>query len=200
MGYFVILMICFVILMIYLFDLKKTKFDMRLLVLISIFTAISYVLNTIKFIRMPQGGSITFFSMLPVMIISFVYGRGAGITSGILLGILKIFDGIVFVNFLQFILDYVFANMVLGFSSIFGMNSKFKMCAGCLFAGLMSLMFNVISGVMFFREFVGDGMNIFLYSFIYNFLSVGIEVILTTVVMMIIPIERIMRVLKNKKA
>lgn len=200
MIYFVVSIICLIIFLIYLLDLKKTKFDMKLIVLISVFTAISYVLNMIKFIRMPQGGSITFFSMLPVMVISFIYGRGAGITSGILLGILKMLDGIVFVHPLQFILDYILANMLLGFSSVFGIDGKFKMCLGCLFAGFMSLMFNVLSGVMFFSEFVGDGMNVFLYSFIYNFLSVGVEVILTTIVMMIIPMKRIIRISKNRKA
>lgn len=199
MLYFV-LIICIVIFLIYLLEVRKVKFNIRLIVLISIFASISYILNMIKFIRMPQGGAITLFSMLPVMLISFIYGKGVGCTLGILVGVLKMFDGIIFLNPLQFILDYIFSNISLGFACIFGMKNKFIMFLGCISSGLLSIMFNIISGVLFFSEFIPDGVNVWMYSFIYNFSSLGIEVLLTSIAMLFIPIGRINKVLNIKKA
>lgn len=199
MLYFVLIM-CIVIFLIYLLDVRKVKFNIRLIVLISIFASISYILNMIKFIRMPQGGSITLFSMLPVMLLSFIYGKGIGCTLGILVGILKMFDGIVFLNPLQFFLDYIFSNMILGFACIFGMKKKFTMFLGCILSGFFSVMFNVFSGVLFFRDFLPEGVNIWLYSFIYNFSTLGVEILLTSVFILFVPVERIKKALKIKKA
>lgn len=199
MLYFVLTM-CIVIFLIYLLDVRKVKFNIRLIVLISIFASISYILNMIKFIRMPQGGSITLFSMLPVMLLSFIYGKGIGCTLGILVGILKMFDGIVFLNPLQFFLDYIFSNMILGFACIFGMKNKFTMFFGCIISGFFSVMFNVFSGVLFFRDFLPRGVNIWLYSFIYNFSTLGVEILLTSVFILFVPVERIKKALKIKKA
>lgn len=195
MMYFVVF-ITIVFLLIYVFEVRKVKFNTRLIFLVSLFTALSYILNMVKFIRMPQGGSITLFSMLPVMVISFIYGKGVGLTSGILLGFLKMFDGIVFVHPIQFILDYILGNMALGFSGMFGRDSKVKIFFGCIISGFLGVMFSVISGVVFFSEFSPENMNIWIYSIIYNFSSLGVEVFLTTIAMMFFPLDRIIKVSK----
>ncbi|BAK81705.1 energy-coupled thiamine transporter ThiT [Candidatus Arthromitus sp. SFB-rat-Yit] len=197
--YFLILILTIVFLGIYLFELKRIKFDTRLIIVIGIFSAIGYILNLFKFIRMPQGGSITFFSMLPVMIITFVHGRGAGLTSGLLLGVLKTLDGVVMVNPLQFILDYLLSNMCLGFSNIFGRKNKIRIFLGCLFSGILCVMFNVLSGVLFFSEFAPEGRNIWIYSLGYNFSSIGVEVLLTSILMAYIPLVRMIKSF-NKEA
>ncbi len=193
MIYFLLLGIMLFFFTVYIFEMRKVKFSIRLIFSIALFGAIAYVLNTIKFIRMPQGGSVTLFSMLPVMLISFIHGRGIGITSGILLGLLKMLDGIVFLNPFQFILDYMLANMSLGFASMFGGNSKVRIILGCGLSGFISVFCNILSGVLFFSEFATNGANIWMYSIIYNFSSVGLEVILTTIVMTLLPMERIIR-------
>ena len=185
-----IFLLAIVIFLIYIFEVRKVKFNIRLIFLISIFASISYILSMFKFISMPQGGSITLFSMLPVMLMSFLYGRGAGLTLGLLFGFLKILDGVVFVNPMQFILDYMIANMCLGFSNIFGMKTKINIFFGCLFGGFLSLIFNIISGVLFFGEFAHEGMNVWIYSTVYNFSSIGIEVLITSVFMCFFPIQK----------
>ena len=176
--------------LIYLFEVRKVKFNIRLIFLISLFAGISYILSMFKFISMPQGGSVTLFSMLPVMFISIIYGRGVGLTLGILLGFLKILDGVVLLHPIQFILDYILSNMCLGFSNIFGINNKFKVFFGCLFSGFLCVMFNVISGVVFFSEFAPSGMNVWIYSTSYNFSSIGLEVLMTSLLMCFVPIQK----------
>lgn len=192
-----LLVITIVFFVVYIIEVKKVKFSIRTIFLIALFSSISYVLNMIKFIRMPQGGAITLFSVLPVMVISIIYGRGIGFTCGILSGILKTLDGAIFLNPLQFILDYILANMSLGFAGIFGRSNKIKIILGCALGGFISLCFNVLSGVLFFSEFAPSDVNIWLYSILYNFSSIGIEVILTVVVLGFMPLDRI---IKNIKA
>ncbi len=195
---YVSLIIGIIMFIIYIREIRKTKFTTRLIFIIGIFTALAYVLNLIKFIRMPQGGSITLFSMLPVMALSLLYGKGVGLTSGILLGFLKMTDGITFIHPIQFLLDYILSNMALGFSGMFGRDNKFKIFFGCIISGFLGVMFSVISGAIFFSEFSPENMNPWIYSFIYNFSSLGVEVILTTIVMMIFPLNRIEKFSKIK--
>lgn len=186
-----VLLITLIILFIYIREVRKVKFDIRLIINIAIFSAIAFCLNSIKFIRMPQGGSIALFSMLPVMLISVIKGKGVGLTSGILLGLLKMLDGITFVHPLQFVLDYILSNMCFGFAGIFGKNSKFKIILGCTVSGILCITFNVLSGVLFFGEYVPTGNNVWVYSLIYNLSSIGVEVLLSIVVMYFIPIEKL---------
>ena len=60
-------------------------------------------------------------------------------------------------------------------------------------------MFNVVSGVLFFSEFAPEGCNVWIYSLVYNFSSIGIEVLLTSIVMSCMPLNRIIKSL-NKEA
>ena len=178
---------------IYIFEIRKVKFNIRLIIVIAIFSALAYILNLIKFINMPQGGSITFLSMLPVMLLSLKYGKGVGLTAGILLGFMKMLDGITFLHPVQFILDYILANMVLGFSGMFGYKNRTSIFLGCFIGGFISVMCNVLSGVVFFSEYAPQGMNVWVYSMIYNFSSLGVEALLTSIVVTFIPINRIFR-------
>lgn len=193
MTYYFISIAIIVLFAIYIIEVKKVKFNTRIIVLISLFATLGYILNIIKFVRMPQGGSITLFSMLPVMLISFKYGKGVGLTSGILFGLLKLLDGAVILHPIQFLLDYVLSNMVLGFSGMFGYRTKINMFMGCFISGFLSVMLSVLSGVVFFSRYAPEGMNKWLYSIIYNFSSSGVEVILTSIIILFIPINRLFR-------
>ena len=60
-------------------------------------------------------------------------------------------------------------------------------------------MFNVLSGVLFFSEFVPEGQNIWIYSLVYNFSSIGVEALLTSILMIYIPLVRMIKSF-NKEA
>ncbi len=178
----------------YVNEVRKTKFDTKLVVTIGVLSGVAFVLNMIKFINMPQGGSITLFSMMPIMLIGLLYGRGAGLSAGIILGCLKMLDGVTFIHPMQFMLDYILANMFLGLSGMFGKETKIKILTGCLVASLLSVMTNVVSGAVFFGEYAPEGMNVWVYSIIYNFSSLGVEAFLTTILMMFIPIDKLEKI------
>ena len=83
--------------------------------------------------------------------------------------------------------------MALGFICIFGSEKKYKIILGALFAVTLNVFSYFVSGVVFFAEFAPEGMNTYLYSFLYNFTSAGVEGILS-----IIPLGRFKKLVNVK--
>lgn len=180
----------FVVYAIFIIRKKITTND---LVIGGMLSALSYILYLIHIIRYPQGGGITLFSMLPIMVLSLIRGVNVGLIGGLIFGILKMLNGFVAVHIIQFLLDYILSTMALGLAGIFGYKNKRNIIAGCSVAVFVSVILNVISGVIFFGKYAPEGMNTVLYSFIYNFSSAGIEGILTIILIYFIPIKRFVR-------
>lgn len=196
MSSVVIIIISLVILFMYAKDINKKKFSTKEIVMIAMFSAISFILYMIQFIRYPQGGGITLFSMLPTMLLAILYGREAGLTGGLIFGLLKLLNGAYVVHPAQFLLDYILSNMALGLAGEFGRERKSDMFKGCLFASSLSVLISIISGVVYFGQYAPEGMNIVLYSCIYNISSAGVEGLLSSIILVLLPIKRFQKVLK----
>lgn len=192
----VIIVLSIVFFIYYIKGLKNTKFTTKTVVIIGMFSAISYILNMIEFIKYPQGGGISLFSMLPTMLLSILYGNPVGITGGLVYGILKLLKDVYIIHPAQFLLDYILPTMLLGLAGTFGNKKKSRIVLGCLFAVVLSVSMNIISGVVFFGDYAPKGMNVFVYSFIYNVSSVGVEGILTTILIALLPLKRLNTALK----
>jgi thiamine transporter len=188
--------ISIILLGLYALEMKKTKLTTKVMITISVMVAIAYVLYMIKFISYPQGGGITLFSTLPIMMVALIYGRGPGLTAGLIFGVLKLLNGGVIMHPIQFILDYMLAQMALGLAGSFGNDKKSKIILGCLFAGIMGTIVSTISGYVFFGMYAPPGMNPLLYSIVYNFSSAGVESVLTAILMGLIPMEKFIKVAK----
>ncbi|GIM30912.1 energy-coupled thiamine transporter ThiT [Paraclostridium bifermentans] len=196
MSSVVIIIISLVILFMYAKDINKKKFATKEIVMIAMFSAISFILYMIQFIRYPQGGGITLFSMLPTMLLAILYGKEAGVTGGLIFGLLKLLNGAYVVHPAQFLLDYILSNMALGLAGEFGREKKSDMFKGCLFASSLSVLISIISGVVYFGQYAPEGMNIVLYSCIYNISSAGVEGLLSSIILVLLPIKRFQKVLK----
>lgn len=144
-----IVVIGIALLLLYFWDLRKEKFTTRKIVLIGLFAAISIVLYMIPFIKYPQGGGITFFSMLPVMLLGVIYGRREALTCGLIFGFLKIIGGGGIINPAEFLLDYTLSTMVIGLSGMFGTDKKWKIFFGMYSSWLYSSRFKY-----FIRSFI----------------------------------------------
>ncbi|ANU26054.1 energy-coupled thiamine transporter ThiT [Planococcus versutus] len=150
---------------------------------IAIFAALGFVLDFISF-RMPQGGSVSFV-MIPIVLIAFRRGVGAGVLTGLLVGLLQIVSGFISVTplsfgfvILQVLLDYLLAYGVVGLAGI--MRAKYiehaqakhtgkmllTIVAGVLIASVLRYFVHVVTGILFFGMFA-DG-NVVIYSIIYN--------------------------------
>lgn len=196
MDVYLVALIEFILLALYILDLRKHKITTKEIVMIGLNVAISYVLYIIPLVRYPQGGGITFFSMLPIMLLSLVYGRTIGVTGGLIFGLLKTLNGAFIVHPVQFFLDYILANMALGLAGTFGIDKKYKIFLGSFMAGALSTFISVVSGVVFFGQYAPPDMNLWVYSIIYNVSSAGVESFLTSIALTLMPIQSLARRMK----
>ena len=140
-------------------DLKDTK----ILAEVTNAVALSYVLNLIIIFTMPQGGSITLGSMVPILILALRRGPIIGVIGGTIFGVLQMFLGGYIIHPVQALLDYPLAFAFLGLAGLF---KKIPM-AGIGVSLILRFLAHLLSGVVFFSEYAGDA-NPWIYSAIYN--------------------------------
>jgi thiamine transporter len=159
--------------------MKKTS--TRMLVEAGIMIALAQILSFVKIYEAPFGGSVTLGSMIPIVIFAIRWGSKSGILVGLVYGFLQFLLG---TNFsyhpLVIFLDYIFAFGVLGFAGLFRKNI-YTSIVSILIAMIGRFTFHFISGVVFWYIYA-NGMNIYLYSLIYNAQYMVPEFIITTVV------------------
>ena len=145
--------------------MKKEK--ITALVESGVMVALSYVLNLIVLFQMPQGGSVSLGSMVPIIIISARRGPYRGMATGALAGLLQFILGKQFsLHPLSIILDYVLAYALIGVVGYFG-KKRINICLGILFSVFLRFVSHVLSGAIIFYEYAGE-QNPWIYSIIYN--------------------------------
>lgn len=133
------------------------------LVLGGVLVALGTVLSFIKVFELPQGGSITLCSMLPVMLFAYLCGTKWGLAAGFTHSVLQLLFGL---NALKgitaeavvgsILLDYILAFTVLGLAGI--LKNKIKhdglsFTLGCLIAGLLRYLCSFLSGWILWGEY-----------------------------------------------
>ena len=164
---------------------KSSKQATRMLVFSAMAIALATVLSFLKIVEMPQGGSITLFSMFAITLIGYFYGPAQGILCGMAYGLLQMMLDPYVIHPLQLLVDYPLAFGALGLSGFLNKRPD-GLLAGYILGVFGRLVMAVISGVVFFAEYAGD-MDPFLYSVGYNIAYLGGEALLTAVVFMVIP-------------
>ncbi len=155
------------------------------LVTSSLLVALGVVLSLITPISLPMGGSFTLFSMLPIVMVGYLYGPKYGFLSGVVYGLIGCVLKPYIYYPLQFIIDYILAFGVLGVSGLFYRSkSKFALLYGYILGVFGRYIFAVLSGVLFFAEYAGD-QNPIWYSVTYNATYIVPEAIAT---ILIIPV------------
>ena len=149
----------------------------------SICMALAFALSFIKLFNAPMGGSITLMSTFFITFVGYLYGTYIGVITGISYGLLQLIVGPYFVHPIQILVDYPLAFGALGLSGIFS-NANHGLIKGYLLGITGRLFFSVLSGIVFFASYAGD-MNVFLYSFTYNFAYIGMEGVITVAILMI---------------
>lgn len=146
--------------------------------------ALGTALSTITLFKMPQGGSITPFSMLLVIVVGYFFGLRQGVLAGIVYGLIQLIVGAYVVHPVQFLLDYPLAFGALGLSGLFA-GQKYGLLKGVIAGMSGRLLMHVISGAVFFAEYAPEGVNAWVYSFWYNFTYIGVEGAITLLLILI---------------
>ena len=118
--------------------------------------ALATVISTvIKLPSLPNGGSITLFSMLIICLVGYWYGPKTGIITAVAYGILQFMIEPFAVHPLQVLLDYPLAFGALGLSGFFS-NKKHGLILGYLAGIFGRLFFHELSGLLFYTTYVGN--------------------------------------------
>lgn len=169
-------------------QVKKKKLGTKQLVFSGVAVALAIVTSMIKLLHLPMGGSVTLFSMLFICIIGYWYGIKVGLMTGLAYGILQLIIDPYIISFPQMLLDYIFAFSALGLSGIFS-KSKNGLLKGYALGVIGRYFCSVLSGVIFFGMYAADyGLSPLIYSLAYNGLCIGVEGIVTLIILAIPPV------------
>lgn len=93
----------------------------------AVMVAAATVLSLITVIKMPYGGSVTPFSMLPIIIIAYRYGTVSGLVTGLCYGLIQMILGASNLSYATsfgaavaiILLDYLIAFGAMGLAGVF---------------------------------------------------------------------------------
>ena len=177
----------------------KTTLSVRNMVLIALFTAIAFVLNSIKLFTMPYGGSVSLCSMMPILLLAILLGNKVWMLGGAALGVLSIINCVYVIHPVQFLLDYLLPYMCLGMAGFGGCQDKRKVFVAALFAVTLNVTCHVLSGVVYFGSYAPEGMSPWVYSLVYNLLTSGIEGAFSIAVLLLLPLHRFADVVNRSR-
>lgn len=175
---------------------KNSRFSTKQLVFSAIAMALALVTSMIKLFSLPLGGSVTIMSMLFIVLIGYWYGPKAGIMTGFAYGLLQFVIEPVFYTVPQLITDYPLAFGALGLAGFFR-NKKYGLQIGYVVALLGRLFFAWLSGVVFFASYAdGTGMNVPVYSLVYNGSYIFAEGIITVIIISVPAVNKVLNHIK----
>ena len=152
---------------------EKLDFDSKSISYAAICIAMSFALSYIAMWKMPQGGSLTLASLLPLMLYSYMFGTRKGVLAAVIYGFLQAMQDLWFIHPAQFLLDYPIAFAAIGLTGMFAKVKaldklpQVKFALGAIVAGTLRFASHVLAGAFAFSEFSTLD-NVWLYSLGYN--------------------------------
>lgn len=188
-------------------NVRKTIVNIKKLVLSGVMVALATVLSFVQVYHLPQGGSITLCSMLPIMLLAYLLGTKWGLAAGFVHSVLQLLVGLGDLKGISggalvgsILLDYLLAFTVLGLAGIFRNIIKHDGAAvtlGCLVAGLLRYLCSFLSGWILWGAYADANFSPILagmtgntlacfYSLAYNGSYMIPEIVITCIVAFII--------------
>ncbi|TCO71471.1 energy-coupled thiamine transporter ThiT [Marinisporobacter balticus] len=158
------------------------KISTKMLVEAGIMIAVAQILSYVRVFELPNGGSVTAGSMVPILFYAIRWGVKPGMFVGGVYGILQLILGTVYsTHIVSLLFDYSMAFGLLGLAGLFR-----KSLAG-VFLGVFIGIFgrfvsHVISGAIVFASYAPEGTNPWIYSGMYNASYLVPECIISVVV------------------
>jgi len=161
--------------------------------------AMSFILSYIKIFEMPQGGTITPASLLPIMLYVVAFGPARGLVIGFAYGLLQLFQGAYVIHPAQMLLDYPMAFGALALGGIvkyIPMPKIAKLPTAIALGYFGRFVMAVLSGVIFFSAYA-EG-NVWIYSIVYNATYLAPDMAACIVVSLIPGFYRIVETLERR--
>ena len=175
--------------------MTKSFSKTRILVDCALMIALGTVLANIKIFELPNGGSITLFSMVPFILVSFRHGAKWGLFTGFVNSLLQMLLGfyappapglLPLVGMI--LLDYVLAFTLLGLACVFAkpfQNRLLGAAVGSAVVCFIRFLCSFLSGVLIWGN-LSDGLPAWIYSLTYNGSYMLPEAILTVVAVVLL--------------
>ena len=136
-------------------------------IMIAFAVSISAICAVMPFLNLPFGGGFTIASMLPIIIVAYMYGTKWGLLTAFVYSIMQMLLGFNTVSafflpgdsqmlwyraIIVCLIDYVIAYTVLGFGGIFRnkFETKKALMLGSIFAIFLRYLAHIVSGAIFF--------------------------------------------------
>jgi len=171
---------------------SRSSWTVKQLVTGALCIGLAFILSYIRIYKMPNGGSITPASMLPIMLFAYIYGTPKGIIVGVAYGLLQMIQDPWIVSLPQVLLDYVFAFGALSLAGLFRRN----IVPGIIVAALGRFLFAFLSGIIFFAEYAPEGMSPAVYSLGYQASYILPEAAICIVIVLIPAIRKNIELLR----
>ena len=166
------------------------KWNTKMLAYGALSIALAFVLSCIRLFRMPNGGSVTPASMLPIMLFSAAFGVGPGLLAGIVYGFLQALQGgLMMMGIGQALLDYFLAFAVLGLAGFAKkLPQSWGLYCAIIIAALARVLCHTLAGVLFWETAPWA-------SFVYNITYLGPDTLICIVLAFAIakPVMKIMK-------
>lgn len=178
---------------------RKNTYNVMALAFAAVCIGSSFGLSYWAPIQMPQGGSVTIASMLPICLYAYIFGFKRGLLVGIIYSLLQIIQKPYIYNFTQTLLDYILAFSTISLSGLAPLLAKkiknhgkvgaffarFDFSISLVFVGLTRFIFHVLAGVIFFNTWAPAGQAPLVYSMAYNsFVFVDIAICIVPAVLL----------------
>ena len=172
-------------------------FPTRILAEIIIFVSLAGALALVShsFFSLPEGGSINL-GMLPIFWLALRRGPKIGIFAGAVFGVVDLAIEPFVVHPIQFILDYPLAFACLGLAGFFRKLTVAGPVLGVVVGGSARFLCHFTSGVIYFPMYAPEGMNVIVYSAIYNATYMIPSIIICAIIIVILQRSKILDIYK----
>ena len=156
---------------------KKQK--IRRIVETALMLALSTILAELAVVKFPFGGSVTIFSQVPMVVISYRYGVKWGIFSGLAMGVIQTLFGLgnfawvsgIVAYLILLLADYIIAFGALGLGGMFKRiikNQALSLALGGAVVSVIRFICHFVSGVTIWGDYTNGAKEVWLYSLEYN--------------------------------
>ena len=168
----------------------KQNFSTKIIAEIVVFVALATILSYIKIFSLPQGGSVTAASMVPIIWLALRRGPKVGLFAATVYGVVQFALGPYIYHPAQVLLDYPIAFRVLGIAGFFQKHPFIGVCLGII----GRFVTHFFSGIIFFASYAPEGMHPAIYSAVYNGGYLMVELMISVYVIYLLRASKVLEI------
>ena len=167
--------------------IRQEELSTHTIIFAALMLALAIILQQLRIFHMPQGGSVTAGSMVPLLLIAYRFGPGIGMLTGFLYGMINLLQDPFVLHPVQVLFDYPLPFMAMGLAGL-SPHHRFLGTAAAFFGRFAG---HFLSGVVFFGSYAPAGTSVYLYSFLFNITYLVPEFLICCLILKLLPVKRL---------